>query len=95
MCYKLGLLHSNKIFNIILLSGKFLFPLLSFAVDNMEKIQTNSDIHSSNTKHEYDFHKLLNANLTSEQKGAYYAGNKLFSTLPSDIKCFKSQYNSI
>jgi hypothetical protein len=29
---------------------------------------------------------MLNANLTSYQKGAYYAGIKLFNTLPSSIK---------
>jgi hypothetical protein len=29
---------------------------------------------------------MLNANLATYQKGAYYAGNKLFSTLPASIK---------
>jgi hypothetical protein len=50
----------------------------------MEKFQTNSDIHSLNTGHKHDLH-MPNANLTSYQKGACYAGIKLFSTLPSNI----------
>jgi hypothetical protein len=29
---------------------------------------------------------MLNANLTTYQKGAYYAGIKLYNTLPASIK---------
>jgi hypothetical protein len=29
---------------------------------------------------------MLNANVTTNQKGTYYAGIRLFSTLPSSIK---------
>jgi hypothetical protein len=64
-------------------------------VDNIEKLQTNSDIHSINTRHKHDLHQPR-TNLTSHQKGAYYAGIKLFNTLPDsiislnhDIKVFK------
>jgi hypothetical protein len=41
-------------------------------VDNMEKFQTNSDIYSINKWHKHDLHQV-SANLTSYQKGAYYA----------------------
>jgi hypothetical protein len=51
----------------------------------MEKFQTNSDIHNINTRYKHDFHQP-NANLTSYQKGAYYAGIKLFNNLPDSIK---------
>jgi hypothetical protein len=52
----------------------------------MEKFQKNSDIHSINTRHKHDLHQL-SSNLTSYQKGAYYAGIKLFNSLPDSIKC--------
>jgi hypothetical protein len=65
--------------------SEFLLSLLSFVVDNMEKFQTNSDIHNINTRHKHDLHQL-SANLTSYQKGAYYAEIKLFNSLPKSIK---------
>jgi hypothetical protein len=74
-----------KKFNIPSLAGEFLLSLLLFTVDNLEKFQTNSDIHSINTRHKHDLH-MLNANLISYQKGLCYAGIKLFNTLPSSIE---------
>jgi hypothetical protein len=74
-----------KKFNILQLVSEFLLSLLSFVVDNMEKFQTNSDIHNINTRHKHDLHQP-SANLTSYQKGAYYAGIKLFTTPPDSIK---------
>jgi hypothetical protein len=73
-----------KKFNILPLASEFLLSLLSFVVDNMEKFQT-LDIHSINIWPKHNLHQL-SANLTSYQKGAYYAVIKLFSTLPGGIK---------
>jgi hypothetical protein len=39
-----------KKFNILPLASEFLLSLLSFLVDNIEKFQTNSDIHSICTR---------------------------------------------
>jgi hypothetical protein len=64
-----------KKFNIIPPASEYLLSLLSFIVDKMEKFQTNSDIHSINTRHKHDLHQP-SAKLTSYQKGAYYAGIK-------------------
>jgi hypothetical protein len=36
---------------ILPVTSKFLFPLLSFIVDNTEKFQTNSDMHDIKTRH--------------------------------------------
>jgi hypothetical protein len=72
-------------FNILPLASEFLLSLLLFVVDNMEKFHTHSDTQSTNTRHKHDLH-MLNVNLVSYQKGAYYAEIKLFSTLPSSIK---------
>jgi hypothetical protein len=71
-----------KKLNILLLASEFLLSLLSFIVDNMEKFQTNSDIHSINTRHKHDLHQLS----ASYHRGAYHAGIKLFITLPDSIK---------
>jgi hypothetical protein len=46
-----------KKFNILPLASEFLLPLLSFVVDNLEKFQTNSDIHNINTRHKHDLHQ--------------------------------------
>jgi hypothetical protein len=63
-------------FNILPLASEILLSKLSFVVHNMEKFQTNSDIHNINTRHKHDLHQP-SANLTSYQKGAYYAWIKL------------------
>jgi hypothetical protein len=71
-------------FNTLPLVSEFQLSLLSFIVDNMEKFQTHSDIHNINTRHKHDLHQP-SANLTSYQKGAHYAGTKLFNTHPDSI----------
>jgi hypothetical protein len=74
-----------KKFNILPLVSEFLLSILSFFVDNTDKFQTNSDIHNINTRHKHDLHQP-SANLTSYQKGAYYAVIKLFNSIPDSIK---------
>jgi hypothetical protein len=54
-------------------------------VDNMEKFQTNSDIHSISTRYRYNLH-VPNSNLSKYQKGVYYSGIKLFKNLPTNVK---------
>jgi hypothetical protein len=80
-------LAENYLRNLICspLACEFLLSLLSFLVDNMDKFQTNSDIHSINTRYKYDLCQP-SANLTSYQEGACCAGIKLFSTLSDSIK---------
>jgi hypothetical protein len=73
-----------KKFNILRLVSEFLFSLVIHCRQH-KKFQTISDIHNTNIKHKHDLH-MPNANLTSHQKGAYYAGIKLFITLPFNIK---------
>ena len=45
-----------------------LFSVLSFFVDSVEKYETNSEIHSINTRHKHDI-CVPNANPTSYEKG--------------------------
>jgi hypothetical protein len=48
-----------KKFNILPPASEFLLSLLSFIVDNMEKFQTNSDIHSTSTRYRHNLHEPI------------------------------------
>jgi hypothetical protein len=74
-----------KKFSILPLASEFLFSLLSFVVDNREKFQTNSHIHSISTRYRHNLH-APNTNLNKYQNGVYYSGIKLFNNLPPYIK---------
>jgi hypothetical protein len=74
-----------KKFNILRLASEFLLSLLSFVVDNIQKFQTNSDIHNISTRYRYNLH-VTNTNLSKYQKGFYYTGINLFHNLPPTIK---------
>jgi hypothetical protein len=45
-----------KKFNILPLASEFLLSLLSFVVDNIEKFQTNSNIHNISTRYRNNLH---------------------------------------
>jgi hypothetical protein len=65
--------------------------LALFIVNNKENFVINSDQHSIHTRSCNNYH-VLQANLTTYQKGVYYSGVKMFNNLPNDIKKFS--YNS-
>jgi hypothetical protein len=72
-------------FNILPLASEFIFCLLSFVVEHLDKFQRNTDVHKLNTRRKFDLH-MPNANLTNYQKGVYHTGIKLFNHLPPTIK---------
>jgi hypothetical protein len=43
-------------FNILPLASEYIFYLLSFVVEHLEKLQTNTDVHNLNTRHKSDLH---------------------------------------
>jgi hypothetical protein len=57
-----------KKINILPLASEFLRSLSSFAVDNIETFQTNSDIHNISTRYRYNLH-VPNTNLSKHKKG--------------------------
>jgi hypothetical protein len=57
---------------------------MNFIVNNQEHFQTNSAVHSVNTKSKTQLHRPI-ANLSCFQKSAYYAGIKIFNSLPSSL----------
>jgi hypothetical protein len=58
---------------------------LLFVVENLDKFQRNTDVHSLNTRRKLDL-LMPHANLTKYQKGVYYMSIKLFNHLPPKIK---------
>jgi hypothetical protein len=58
---------------------------MNFVVNNQERFQTNSAIHSVNTRNMDHLHRQT-VNLSCFQKNAYYAGVKIFNNLPSNLR---------
>jgi hypothetical protein len=54
-------------------------------LNTQERFQTNSVIHSFNTRNKNQLHRPI-ANHSCFQKSAYYAGIKIFNSLPSSLK---------
>jgi hypothetical protein len=69
---------------ILALPCEYIFSLMNFIVNNQEHFQTNSAIHSVNTRNKNQLHRPI-ANLSCFQKGAYYAGINIFNTPPSSL----------
>jgi hypothetical protein len=65
---------------------EYILILLNFVVNNQEHFQTNSGIHSVNTRNR-DHHHRPTANFSYFQKSAYCAaGIKIFNSLPSNLR---------
>jgi hypothetical protein len=64
---------------------EYMFTLMNFIVNNQEHFHTNLAIHSVNTRNRDHLHRPT-ASLSCFQKSAYYAGIKLFNSLPSNLR---------
>jgi IS1 family transposase len=64
---------------------EYIFSLMNFVVNNQELFQTNSAIHSVNTRNRDHLHRPV-ANLSCFQKSAYYVAIKIFNSLPSSLR---------
>jgi len=74
---------------ILPLPYEYIFTLMNFVVNNQERFQTNSAIHS-NTRNRDHLHRPT-ANLSCFQKSAYYAGTKIFNSLPSNFRSLMNE----
>jgi hypothetical protein len=74
-----------KRLQILTFPCEYIHSLINFITTKEELFQTNADVHSINTRHKHCLHKPL-VNLSCFQKGAYYAGVRIFNGLPSDLK---------
>jgi hypothetical protein len=67
--------------NILPIPCVYIFALMMFVINNLEKFQTNSFVHWINTRNNAQLHRPI-ANLSSYQRGVHYSGIKLFNSLP-------------
>jgi hypothetical protein len=72
--------HLFKKLEILPIPCQYILPLLNFIVNGQET-QTNSSVHSINKRNRCHLHRP-NANLSCFRKGAFYAGIRIFSSLP-------------
>jgi hypothetical protein len=73
-----------KRLEILSLLCEYIFSLLLFIVNNQEHFHTNSTVHSVNTRNTNELHRPI-SNLSCVQESAYYAGIKMFNSLPSSL----------
>jgi IS1 family transposase len=71
---------------ILPLPCEYIFTLMNLVVNHQEHFQTNSAIHSVNTRNRGHLHRP-SANLSCFKKSAYYAGiKKILNSLPSNLR---------
>jgi hypothetical protein len=70
---------------ILPLQSEYIYLLLLFVINNRQHFKTNSDTHNINTRNNLDLH-YPQSHLSVYQKGALYAGIKVFNRLPVPIK---------
>ena len=64
---------------------QYILSLMNFIINNLEIFQTNSSLHNSNTRNKHRIHKP-NANPSCFQKSTFYAGIKIFNSLPQSSR---------
>jgi hypothetical protein len=69
---------------ILPLQSQYIFSLLLFIFNNKDQFKSNSEIYGGITRHNNLYYPTCN--LTVFQKGVYYFGIKVFSSLPSSIR---------
>ena len=70
--------------------SQYIYSLMSFFIGNQENFQTNSSVHSINTRNKHHLHRPV-ANLSCFQKGASYYGIRIFNSLPRSITNLKNE----
>jgi hypothetical protein len=70
---------------ILPLTCEYVFTLMNFVVNNQETFQMNSAMHSVNTRNRDHLHRPT-AKLSCFQNSAYYAGIKVYNSLPSALR---------
>jgi hypothetical protein len=63
--------------------------LMTFIISNQRMFQTNSCIHNISTRNKHHLHSP-NAILSCYQKSTFYAGIKIFNSLPPSLRILKN-----
>jgi hypothetical protein len=69
---------------------QYVFSLMNSFVSNQESFQTNSSVHSINTRNEHHIHRPV-ANLSCFQKSAFYSSSRIFNSLPYSVTNLKNE----
>jgi hypothetical protein len=69
---------------------EYIYSLISYIINTKNLFQMNTKVHSVNIRYKHCLHKQI-ANLSCFQKSAYYAGIKIFSSLPSEPKSLRNE----
>jgi hypothetical protein len=70
--------------------SKYIFSLMHFVVNNQELFQTNSALHSVNTRNRDHLHRPI-ASISCFQNCEYYASIKIFNSLPLNLRCLMNK----
>jgi len=63
--------------------------LMSFIIINQENFKTNAPVHTINTRNK-NHHCRPNFNVSDVQKSTFYAGIKIFNSLPPSMTILKN-----
>jgi hypothetical protein len=69
---------------------QYIFSLMNYILNNQEHFQTNSSIHSIDTRNKHHLHRP-NANLSCFQKSTFYADIRIFNRLPLSLISLKNE----
>jgi hypothetical protein len=75
---------------ILTVPSQYIYSLMSFFIGNQENFQTNSSVHSINTRNKHHLHRPI-ANLSCFHKGASYSRIRIFNSLPRSITSLKNE----
>ena len=70
-------------------SMSVIHSLITFIIDYQENFQRNSSIHNNNTRNKLHL-RTPNANIPCFQKSTFYAGIKIFNSLPPSVTILKN-----
>jgi hypothetical protein len=81
-----------KHLGILPIPSVYLYSLMMFVVNNLDKFQLNSSVHGVNTRNRERLHRPL-SHLSAYQSGVYYSCIRLFNRLPINIFILKHNKN--
>ena len=73
-----------KQLEILTVPCQYILSLENLIINNQEFFQTNSSLHNTNTRNKHHLHRP-NTNLSCLQKSTFYAGTKIFNSLPPSV----------
>jgi IS1 family transposase len=79
-----------KKLEILPVACQYMFSLMNFFVNNQENFQTNSSVHSINTRNKHHLHRPV-ANLSCLQKSSFCSGIRIFNSLPHSLTNLKNE----